>query len=142
VGDPEPLDPRATEGKAELARDFQNVSTAVDATGLCIFLTFGVGIPEIAPILSAATGIDYTEEDLIRAGERIWNLERLWNLQAGMTAADDTLPRRMLEEPIPAGPAKGQVSRLGEMLPEYYRARGWDEQGRPTRRKLEDLGIS
>jgi aldehyde:ferredoxin oxidoreductase len=142
VGDPEPLDPRATKGKAELARDFQNVSTAVDATGLCIFLTFGVGIPEIAPILSAATGIDYTEEDLIRAGERIWNLERLWNLQAGMTAADDTLPRRMLEEPIPAGPAKGQVSRLGEMLPEYYRARGWDDQGRPTRRKLEDLGIS
>ena len=141
VGAPDPLDPRATEGKAELTRDFQNVSTAVDATGLCLFLTFGVGIEDIAPIMAAATGIDYTDEDLVLAGERIWNLERVWNMRAGATAADDTLPKRMLADPIPAGPAKGEVNRLGEMLPEYYRVRGWDEQGRPTPQKLAELGI-
>jgi aldehyde:ferredoxin oxidoreductase len=141
VGNPDPLDPRATEGKGELARDFQNVSTAVDATGLCLFLTFGVGLPEIAPVLSAATGIENSDEDLVVAGDRIWNLERVWNMRAGATAADDTLPKRMLEQPIPAGPAKGEVNRLSEMLPDYYRSRGWDEQGRPTPEKLAELGI-
>jgi len=141
VGNPEPLDPRATEGKAELTRDFQNVSTAVDATGLCLFLTFGIGLADIAPIVAAATGDDCSEDDLVRAGERIWNLERLWNMRAGLTAADDTLPKRMLEDPIPAGPAAGHVSRLAEMLPEYYRVRGWDVDGRPTAAKLAELGI-
>ncbi len=70
IGNPDPVDPRATAGKGELARDFQNVSTAVDATGLCIFLTFGVGLEEIAPVLSAATGIEYSDADLVVAGER------------------------------------------------------------------------
>ncbi len=141
VGNPDPVDPRATEGKGELARDFQNVSTAVDATGLCIFLTFGVGLEEIAPVLSAATGIEYSDADLVVAGERIWNLERIWNMRAGITAADDTLPKRMLRDPSPAGPAQGEVNRLAEMLPDYYRSRGWDEQGRPTPEKLAELGI-
>ncbi len=141
IGAPEPLDPRATAGKGELARDFQNASTAVDATGLCLFLTFGIGLPEIAPILAAATGFDYDVDSLTRAGERIWNLERLWNLRAGISAADDTLPKRMLQSPIPAGPAQGEVNRLAEMLPAYYAARGWDAQGRPTREKLDELGI-
>ena len=141
IGNPDPLDPRATDGKALLTRDFQHVSTAVDATGLCLFLTFGVGIDSIAPILAAVTGLDYSEQSLVEAGERIWNLERVWNLRAGMTAADDTLPSRMLEEPIPAGPARGEVNKLGEMLPEYYAVRGWDEQGRPTPQKLAALGI-
>jgi aldehyde:ferredoxin oxidoreductase len=62
-------------------------------------------------------------------------------MRAGLTAADDTLPKRMLEDPIPAGPAAGHVSRLAEMLPEYYRVRGWDEDGRPTAAKLAELGI-
>ncbi len=56
--------------------------------------------------------------------------------------ADDTLPKRMLEQPIPDGPAKGEVNRLGEMLPEYYRVRGWTPDGRPTPEKLEELGLA
>jgi aldehyde:ferredoxin oxidoreductase len=141
VGIPEPLDPRATAGKAELTRAFQDVSTAVDATGLCLFLTFGTTLEGIRPILTAATGIALTEEDLLRVGERIWNLERVWNNRAGLTAADDTLPKRMLREPIPDGPAKGEVNRLGEMLPEYYRVRGWSQAGEPAPEKLAELGI-
>ena len=138
----EPMDPRATEGKAELARAFQDVSTAVDATGLCIFLTFGTTLESIRPILTAATGVELSDEELLASGERIWNLERVWNLKAGITAADDTLPKRILEEPIPAGPAAGEVNRLGEMLPEYYRVRGWNEDGEPTPEKLRELGLA
>jgi aldehyde:ferredoxin oxidoreductase len=141
VGAPDPIDPRATDGKAKLAADMQNVSTAVDATGLCLFLTFGNTLSDLTPLLAAATGIDYTDLDLVRAGERIWNLERLWNLRAGIDASEDRLPRRMLSEPIPAGPAAGEVSRLAEMLPEYYRVRGWTADGQPSPAKLVELGI-
>jgi aldehyde:ferredoxin oxidoreductase len=141
VGIPEQVDPRATEGKAGLAIAFQNISTAVDASGLCLFLTFGTTLERIRPILTAATGIEYDDEELVRVGERIWNLERVWNNRAGLTAADDTLPKRMLHEPITSGPAKGEVNRLSEMLPEYYRERNWNEDGEPSEAKLAELGI-
>ena len=136
------LDPRATEGKAGLTIAFQNISTAVDATGLCLFLTFGTTLESIRPILVAATGIDLDDAELVRVGERIWNLERVWNMRAGLTAQDDKLPKRMLEDGIPSGPAKGEVSRLPEMLPEYYRERGWSEAGEPSAEKLRELGIA
>jgi aldehyde:ferredoxin oxidoreductase len=142
VGIPLQVDPRATEGKAGLAIAFQNISTAVDATGLCLFLTFGTTLERIRPILTAATGIDLDDAELVRVGERIWNLERVWNMRAGFTAADDTLPTRMLEEAIPSGPAKGEVNRLSEMLPDYYRERGWSAAGEPSADKLKELGIS
>ena len=142
IGIPEPVDPRTTEGKAGLAIAFQNVSTAVDATGLCLFLTFGTTLERIRPILTAATGIDLDDEELVRVGERIWNLERVWNMRAGFTAADDTLPKRMLEEAIPSGPTKGEVNRLSEMLPDYYRERGWSAAGEPSADKLRELGIA
>jgi aldehyde:ferredoxin oxidoreductase len=137
----EPEDPRATEGKADLVTTFQNVSTAVDATGLCLFVTFGTTLESIRPILVAATGHDLTDDELTQVGERIWNLERIWNNRAGLTAADDTLPKRMLEDAIPAGPAAGEVNRLSEMLPEYYRGRGWNEAGEPSDEKRAELGI-
>jgi aldehyde:ferredoxin oxidoreductase len=89
--------------------------------------------------LAAATGAG---ADLIRVGERIWNLERLYNLREGFSREHDTLPDRLLEEPIPEGPSKGWVSHLPEMLDEYYRFRGWDENGVPTRRRLEELGLA
>ena len=65
-----------------------------------------------------------------------------WNLRAGFTAADDTLPPRMLKEPIPAGPSKGGFNRLDEMLPEYYGLRGWTAEGVPTSEKLSELALS
>ncbi len=94
------------------------------------------------PLPLAATGVPYTLDELLKIGERVWNLERLWNERAGFTGQDDTLPRRILEEPLPSGPAKGQVNRLGEMLPEYYRLRGWDAAGRITQDKLKELGLA
>jgi len=141
-GIPQKVEPSTTEGKAGLDKLFQDLTAVVDSSGLCLFTTFAIGLPEIQALLETATRAGYTQEDLLKAGERIWNLERLFNLRAGFTAADDTLPKRLLEEPIPAGPAKGQVNRLNEMLPEYYRLRGWDEQGVPTREKLAELGLA
>ena len=141
LGLPRQMDPNETEGKAELAKIFQDATSTVDATGLCQFLTFGVGLEEMLPQLAAATGVDYTLEELMTIGERIWNLERRWNERSGMTGAEDTLPKRILAEPLPSGPAKGKVNRLGEMLPEYYELRGWDKDGKITPEKLKELGL-
>jgi len=92
-------------------------------------------------VVNYATGADYTQDSLLETGERIFNLERLFLLEAGFTKADDTLPKRMLEEPMPEGPAKGQVVELAQMLEEFYELRGWDQHGVPTPDKLEQLGI-
>ena len=81
-------------------------------------------------------------DDFIKAGERTWNLERLWNLKAGLTAADDNLPERLLKVPHKSGPAKGVTVHLDQMLPVYYRTRGWDENGVPRREKLLELGLA
>ena len=79
---------------------------------------------------------------LIRAGERVYNMERLYNNRRGFTRADDTLPPRLLNEPSPEGPSKGWVSHLEPMLEEYYRTRGWDANGVPKPHKLEELGLA
>jgi len=92
-------------------------------------------------LLNAATGADYDMKDLVRAGERAVNAERLFINGAGFNAKDDTLPLRILKEPVPEGPARGQVCELDRMLPEYYRLRGWNREGRPTDAKLEELGL-
>ena len=92
-------------------------------------------------MLNAACNTEFTEESFCEMGERIWNLERQFNYRAGLTVADDTLPKRILEEPAPSGAAKGNVNRLGEMLPEYYDLRGWGEDGAPTPETLKRLGL-
>lgn len=141
LGLPRQMDPNETEGKAELTKLFQDATSTVDATGLCQFLTFGVGLEEMLPQLVAATGVNFSLEETLTIGERIWNLERHWNERAGVGSSADTLPKRILEEPLPSGPAKGKVNRLGEMLPEYYQLRGWDTNGRLTPEKLKELGL-
>lgn len=150
LGVPKLIDPLATEGKAELVMDWQNHFAVIDAAGLCVFFcvrNLMTQDTEIRPdgimeLLNAATGAGYTLDELCRAGERIFNAERLFLNKAGFSAKDDTLPRRILEEPLPDGPAKGMVCRLDEMRGDYYRLRGWDEEGRPSENKLRTLGLS
>jgi aldehyde:ferredoxin oxidoreductase len=77
----------------------------------------------------------------MESGERIWNLERMFNLAAGLTRDDDTLPERLLKDPAPSGTAKGKVNELEKMLPEYYQLRGWNDQGEPTTETLDRLGL-
>ncbi len=141
LGNPVKMDQHTTEGKPELVITFQNLTAALDSTGACLFTTFGIGGDELAALLSGATGIPYSVEEFMKAGDRIWNLERMWNLAVGMSSKDDQLPTRLVCEPIPTGPSKGEVSRLPEMLPEYYKLRGWDENGVPTPEKLHALGL-
>jgi len=88
------------------------------------------------------TGLRYTTGDLIKVGERVWNLERLYNLREGFTRNDDTLPPRLMNEPVLDGPSKGWVSQLVPMLNEYYRARGWDEDGVPRPARLAELELA
>lgn len=135
------MNPFTTRGKAAATIAVQDLTAALDSSGICLFTTFAIGAPELLAMLTAATGFDYDLDEMLRAGERIWNLERLFNQRAGLSRKDDTLPKRLLAEPMPAGPAKGKTVPLGKMLPEYYRLRGWDAEGRPTRTKLASLGL-
>ena len=142
LGNPSKMDPTVTEGKAGLTKTFQDLTAALDSSGACLFSTFGIGADELAEMLSALTGVDYSVEEFMKIGDRIWNLERLWNLKSGFTSANDTLPERLFKDPTPTGPAKGKVNRLGEMLPEYYELRGWDKNGVPTPEKLAELALA
>lgn len=141
LGAPQKLDPFETEEKAGWNKAFQDTTAIVDSSGICLFNTFAIGAPEILEYLKAATGVEMTLEELMKAGERIWNLERLFNLKAGITGKEDRLPDRLLNEPMPGGPAKGQVVQLSKMLPEYYELRGWDKDGVPTKERLKELGL-
>ncbi len=136
------MPPHATEGKGTWVAHEQDQTTAHDGTGLCLFVSAGgITLADIAPVLAAATGVDWTVESLKEAGERTWNLERLWNLRAGITPAEDNLPKRLLKEAHQSGPSKGVVVNLQPMLEEYYAARGWSADGLPTPEKLASLGV-
>ena len=141
LGIPEKTDPLATEGKAGLVKAFQDATAAVDSTGLCLFTTFAWSLDDFYPQVDAACEGDWSLDKLVEVGERIWNLERQFNLEAGFTGKDDTLPKRLLKEAAKTGPAEGRVSGLKEMLPEYYQLRGWDEGGVPTAETLQRLGL-
>jgi aldehyde:ferredoxin oxidoreductase len=141
LGIPLQADPDATEGKAGLLKLFQDLTALVDSAGMCLFTTFAIGLPELAAQLRAATGLNLSDEEYLRAGERVWNLEKLFNLKAGLTAKDDTLPPRLLNEPMKDGPHKGKVVKLDVMLPEYYQLRGWDAEGVPTPEKMQELSL-
>jgi aldehyde:ferredoxin oxidoreductase len=148
-GVPERIDPLAIEDKPHLVHRFEDAFAVIDAAGLCVFLAVrylfdphvDLWPTRLTQLMNHATGAGYTPETMLEAGERVYNLERLFLLEAGFTKADDTLPKRMLEEPLPDGPGKGQVVELDRMLPEFYRLRGWDDNGVPTDEKLASLGL-
>lgn len=141
LGVPFKVDKDTTEGKAQLDITFQNLTAALDSSGACLFSTFGIGADELAAELKALTGADYTTAEFMKCGERIWNLERLWNMRSGFSAKDDALPERLLKDPIKTGPSAGKLNKLPQMLPEYYQLRGWDKNGVPTEKKLKELDL-
>lgn len=129
-------------GKAKPCKDSQDQIAMIDSTGLCLFTTSAWDTGAFQRQIAAACGDDWSSERLLETGERIWNLERLFNLNAGLTGADDTLPPRLLETPAPEGVAKGQVSALKTMLPEYYELRGWTPEGVPSSDTLNRLALN
>ncbi|MEW6292889.1 MAG: aldehyde ferredoxin oxidoreductase family protein [Pseudomonadota bacterium] len=141
LGIPVKTDPLVTEGKAGLVKAFQDATAVFDSSGLCIFTSFAWSLADIQPQIDAACEGDWTMEKLNEVGERIWNLERQFNLAAGFTAKDDDLPPRLKTEPAKTGPAKGLVNGIDKMRPEYYAERGWDANGKPTGETLKRLGL-
>ncbi|MEW5938376.1 MAG: aldehyde ferredoxin oxidoreductase family protein [Chloroflexota bacterium] len=147
-GVPVKENPLTTEGKPELVKRFEDSFALIDSSGLCVFLAIRyvfskermVWPERLAALMNLTTGAGYTPEEVLTAAERVYNLERMFILNAGSTV--DTLPHRMLHEPLPDGPAKGMVVELDKMLPEFYKLRGWDENGWPTKEKLEELGLT
>ena len=142
LGIPKMIDRFATLGKAGLLINMQNLACVLDSLSLCKFTALAMKEDYYARLLSAVSGETVEPQELLRIGERIWTVERLFNLAAGFSAVDDTLPPRLLNEPVAAGPAKGHVVDLAPMLAEYYICRGWNAAGVPSRAKLEALTVA
>ena len=138
---PRLIDRFATAGKAGIVSVHQNSAAVVDSLVVCKFTNLAVAEEYFARMLSAVTGLPFTADDLMRVGERVWNIERLYNQREGFTADDDCLPRRLLEEPVAEGPSAGFTVNLAPMLKEYYEFRGWDRTGIPTPAKLKELNL-
>jgi len=137
-------DPHASDGKAELAKRMQDFMGVFNALGLCKFLIRGrQGPEELAAWVSAVTGWEMDGQELMNAGERLFNLKRLTGTRFfGISKKDDTLPPRLLVDARPTGGAAGVLPELERMLTEYYQLRGWDADGRVGAAKLAELGLS
>jgi len=141
LGSPEKLDPQELEGKPEWVKTFQDLTAIIDSSGMCLFTSFALGLDDYRDIINASTGFDYSSDELLQTGERIYNLERQFNLDAGITPDEDTLPKRFTDEPLPDGPQEGIVSKYKEILPKYYEIRGWTEDGYISNEKINELGL-
>ena len=141
LGIPEKTDPLETDGKAGLVKAFQDATAVFDSAGICVFTSFAWTLEDVAPQLDAALEGEWTSERLLEVGERIWNLERKFNMDAGFTGKDDNLPARLMKDAAKAGPAEGLTSGLDKMLPEYYEVRGWTPEGVPSNETLSRLAL-
>ena len=143
LGYPKVLDRFASSPEqAKMAYDWQNYMSVYNPLGLCKFIAKGkVGPETVVGLVNRALGWNWTTEDLLRMGDRLFQLKRLINVRLGVTADDDTLPQRFLAEPRPTGSAAGVLPDLDAMLPVYYDLRGWTANGMPTKERLEVLGL-
>ena len=140
LGLPQQLDRTVTDDKAAWTKTFQDLTAVIDSMGNCLFTSFALGAPEYADLLNAATGTNWTVEELLEIGDRIYNIERMFNKAAGMKPEDDRLPKRLMQEPVVNGPSKGMLSKIELTLPQYYEARGW-VNAFPTDETLKRLGL-
>ncbi len=137
------MDLHSEEFKAELVKTQQDLFCMVNCSGMCLFATFAINLKQITPFLHAATGIDAfsSSDEVMRVGERVNNLVRLFNIREGLTQNLDTLPQRFFSEPLKEGPSRNRVVKLDQMKAEYYFVRGWDADGVPGGEKLKELSI-
>jgi aldehyde:ferredoxin oxidoreductase len=126
-------------GKAALVARHQDWHTVSNCLVDCLFAS--VKPSDVARLLSAATGVEYSLEEMMKAGERVWNMKRAINCRLGVTRANDKLPKLLLQS-LPDGGQEGHVPDMDRMMGEYYAARGWDPAtGKPTPEKLQALGL-
>lgn len=136
------VDRFSDDGKPGLAKLYQDLIATIDSMGVCIFTSFALNPIHYANMLSAITGVDISSKELLKIGERIWNLEKLFNLREGLTRKDDTLPSRLLNETFSSGHSKGVKVNLEPLLDKYYAKRGWNNDGFPTDSKLKELDLT
>jgi aldehyde:ferredoxin oxidoreductase len=128
-------------GKAGIVRDIQMQMALVDSLGYCSTMRFVYTVDKQVDLFNLVTGLNYSKQELLEVGERILNLERLFNMREGFSRKDDTLPKRFLEEAMKEGPSQGQTINLQSMLDEYYQAMGWSEDGIPKEETIKRLGL-
>jgi aldehyde:ferredoxin oxidoreductase len=138
---PPAVDQYAYEEKAEMVKVAQDEVAVKDSLGFCVLSSAGTSLDDMAEMFSAATGMERTADHLREAGERICNLERLFNLREGFTRADDTLPRRFLKDAVLGVDGKSHTVDLDRLLTDYYTVRGWDEEGKPLPETLRRLQL-
>ncbi|MCG8513944.1 MAG: aldehyde ferredoxin oxidoreductase family protein [Halanaerobiales bacterium] len=137
LGIDQPHPRHSVEGKGEFTAKLQDLMCIFDSIKLCKFVIIGgVKLTDITELFNAVTGLNLTNQDLIKIGERIYNLKRLYNVRCGISRKDDSLPPRILTQK--RGP---NLPPLGKMLNEYYAYRKWDEFGVPTEAKIKELGL-
>lgn len=143
-GIPGPMNPLTPEGKPEMVISRQDETAFIEACGVCFFpyMLMEEGTEIMAEFYSAVVGVEHSEGDIRKIGERLFNLEREFNRRLGFTRKDDILPRRLTHEPHSAGIGEGNMVPLEEMLDRYYQLRGWTSEGLPTAEKLRELGIA
>ena len=139
-----PMGLHTTEFKPELVKGEQDLFCLVNCSGLCLFAAFALSLDQIAPLFESLTGIESfgSAESLLKAGERVNNLVRLFNLREGLTPDQDSLPERFKTEPLPDGPCKGETVDVSTMVSVYYKVRGWTEEGEPSPGLLKKLDIT
>jgi len=141
------MDRFSWQGKAKVLIELQDISSVIDSLVMCKFTArygFNNSPEKIGCLLRALIGTEITPEEVVKNGERIYNLERFYNVNNGFSRKDDILPERFFEEAVPNGPTQGRVvDREGfqKALDEYYFIRGWDTEGRPTQEKMQSLGL-
>lgn len=137
----------AEKGRGKLVRDMEDVYNLIDSFIVCKFSrgTYYKELPDMAKLYTLVTGYETTPEELKKAGERIQNVAKLFNIREGLGRKDDNLPYKVMHEPIPdEGPSKGAFvtqEELDLLLDDYYESRGWTKEGVPTREKLKELGM-
>jgi aldehyde:ferredoxin oxidoreductase len=139
------VDRFSPEGRGEIVMYLEDLFAVYDCLGVCKFSRKLYDVPDLADAVRIMTGRELSEKELMAIGERVTNLRRLFNTREGLTRADDTLPTRVMTEPIKEGPSKGHLvtpEELQHMLDDYYRVRGWDDEGVPTRERLASLALS
>jgi aldehyde:ferredoxin oxidoreductase len=135
------IDRFSEEGKPGLAKLYQDLIATIDSMGVCIFTSFALNPLHYANMMSAVTGVKIDSIELLKIGERIWNIEKLFNLREGLGRKDDSLPKRLLTEAFESGHSKGITVNLEPLLDKYYAIRGWNNEGIPSEEKLKELDL-
>jgi len=139
IKDPFVADPE----EVKVAIDLEDMLTTFDCVGACKFMGLCLNADDWVKLVNLVTGWNLSTAEYKQAGERVYNLARAFSNREGLTAAGDTLPKRLLEEPLPEGPAEGHVNELPILLDKYYLLRSWDKKtGKPTPEKLSELGLN